>query len=215
MDSRGLFQSTPANFTAGDAVDDRVAAPEVAVSIHARQFHSGRRDRTDWAGIVADVSIHARQFHSGRRRRPSHIFQRQAFQSTPANFTAGDAPGRTVRCALPVSIHARQFHSGRPNIGSIATHPTSSFNPRPPISQRATHRRFDGRFPDWCFNPRPPISQRATVTVFPVTAVMALVSIHARQFHSGRRNQIHCHDDPRGFNPRPPISQRATPLPPT
>ena len=109
-----------------------------------------------------------------------------AFQSTPTNFMAGDP----TRCATGARC-------GR-------------FNPRPPISWRAT------RFPpgrtarSGCFNPRPPISWRATVGRVG-QPVGAGVSIHAHQFHGGRRRwtwwpcrQCGC------FNPRPPISWRAT-----
>ena len=67
------------------------------------------------AGMMM-VSIHARQFHSGRPDEPSGPAGLPvAFQSTPANFTAGD---KSVSTQTPDS--------------------TSCFNPRPPISQRAT-----------------------------------------------------------------------------
>ena len=159
------FQSTPANFTAGDGPRQPVARPGHRVSIHARQFHSGRRTSAPplplaplsfqstpanfTAGdlrfhlqcpAVALVSIHARQFHSGRLGSSGATSREPAFQSTPANFTAGDARPATTAARLP------------------------GFNPRPPISQRATHRG-PGRRADWA------------------------VSIHARQFHSGRRGR--------------------------
>ena len=86
------------------------------------------------------------------------------FQSTPANFTAGDdAVPHDGQRLHAVSIHARQFHSGRPPVYSIAASAARRFNPRPPISQRAT-----------------PVSEGLRKTIG--------VSIHARQFHSGRRD---------------------------
>ncbi len=170
-----MFQSTPANFTAGDALGDlRRRGPE-RVSIHARQFHSGRpppssatgapstgRRLRGWPRAGGRVSIHARQFHSGRRRLMPRRARRE-FQSTPANFTAGDPPGsRRARAARPC------------------------FNPRPPISQRATRRSAAAGSRASSFNPRPPISQRATCPS-PSSNHHDPVSIHARQFHSGRQ----------------------------
>ena len=242
--SAGLleFQSTPANFTAGDFVASSISAPRVApVSIHARQFHSGRQPRPRAPAALPAVSIHARQFHSGRhchrwadgcpRRsfnprppisqratgtkysmagaaagfnpRPP-ISQRatcrssacwpccKPFQSTPANFTAGDLHRLHAGVqAEHVSIHARQFHSGRRAPLHARDHARLCFNPRPPISQRATCNAKKGVMVSACFNPRPPISQRATDQQ-KLTVVQYLVSIHARQFHSGRR--LHrCH----------------------
>ena len=100
--------------------------------------------------------------------------------------------------ASAVSIHARQFHSGRLAERGAIVRTATSFNPRPPISQRATvdlttvvaltvlfqstpanftagDRRLDDRRRRiLCFNPRPPISQRATVSwqARPLAALM-------------------------------------------
>ena len=229
------FQSTPANFTAGDSATAHRSEDREMVSIHARQFHSGRRrrrcgaDRRDprfnprppisqratassirprpaWTRFnprppisqrataprpnmtrSRRVSIHARQFHSGRPSAPTMVLGMGAFQSTPANFTAGDAScrrdaplGKSFNPRPPisqratradqrgggggkVSIHARQFHSGRPAWPSAASGCARGFNPRPPISQRATACCTRTRAaPRRRFNPRPPISQRAT-----------------------------------------------------
>ena len=134
-----MFQSTPANFTAGDYPVKTPDQPPRTVSIHARQFHSGRLLQARQAAGQTQVSIHARQFHSGR----------------PASTAA---PARICR----------------------------SFNPRPPISQRATTTGAPSSAACRRFNPRPPISQRAT------------------RLSSGRRAGTP------SFNPRPPISQRAT-----
>ena len=162
------------------------AAPLRQVSIHARQFHSGRRVSDPSAREGQQVSIHARQFHSGRPRRLGISAQRVSFQSTPANFTAGDvasSPG-APRVA-PVSIHARQFHSGRPVADAIAEGWTAVS-----IHARQFHsgRLGSDGVVALChvsFNPRPPISQRATLVIGPLRT-HGLVSIHARQFHSGR-----------------------------
>ena len=60
------------------------------------------------------VSIHARQFHSGRRGVSWTVYEECPFQSTPANFTAGDKRHTAfLEAQFSVSIHARQFHSGR------------------------------------------------------------------------------------------------------
>ena len=87
----------------------------------------------------AGVSIHARQFHSGRQTDQRITGTLSLFQSTPANFTAGDhADAVDDRVAALVSIHARQFHSGRPSSLVHVIFNDARFNPRPPISQRAT-----------------------------------------------------------------------------
>ena len=180
------FQSTPANFTAGDGAVLAVAVPHQVVSIRARQFHSGRQ-----AAMA-----------SGRL--PAMLFQ-----YTPANFTAGDAARRRGLHAIGVSIHARQFHSGRPVAGSTTAGGMRQFQSTPANftagdadlfgAATAAHRfqstpanftagdspRPAVTRPTRCFNPRPPISQRATAGR-QARAEGLLVSIHARQFHSGR-----------------------------
>ena len=158
------------------------------VSIHAHQFHGGRRterrlDRAlqerfnprppiSWRAThgAADqgsrhaVSIHAHQFHGGRHKCAQHC-------------TDGTS----------VSIHAHQFHGGRPGPAVAPAPSRCCFNPRPPISWRATVWGGWLRPCRRCFNPRPPISWRATPAPTPSRPT------------------------PRGFNPRPPISWRATP----
>ena len=133
------------------------------------------------------VSIHAHQFHGGRRR----------------------ALGSRAELAQ-VSIHAHQFHGGRPSMISPATLMRCCFNPRPPISWRATPAPPGMRGKEISFNPRPPISWRATL--FDAhAAVRPLVSIHAHQFHGGRHSRpLSSRRASSGFNPRPPISWRAT-----
>ena len=92
----------------------------------------------------------------------------------------------------------------------MAPTPMVGFNPRPPISQRATGLRPAPRGCARCFNPRPPISQRATPQVGDSPAVIEQFQSTPANFTAG--------DHPRGwrcrarrcFNPRPPISQRAT-----
>ena len=262
MSTSLAFQSTPANFTAGDGHDvggeicphlgfnprppisqratrarsqargarhrfnprppisQRATNPGILqrlhrlVSIHARQFHSGRRRKHLQRARRPAVSIHARQFHSGRRRDDAQIVRLMAeFQSTPANFTAGDGGW----AAFPLPTHSG-FQSTPANF--TAGDPAGQA-PADPAAAR--------------FNPRPPISQRATTTPARKRH-QSQVSIHARQFHSGRP-PAHCYsnemdmlfqstpanftagDTPAGskpasqqrcFNPRPPISQRAT-----
>ena len=158
------------------------------------------------------------------------------FQSTPANFTAGDADISTNHCD---SDHGFQSTPANFTAGdaedSSAVRSGASFNPRPPISQRATTTATPRPRPPRRFNPRPPISQRATSPAgrcrsrsssFQSTPANFTagdtgrerhnssaihVSIHARQFHSGRRRPGRRRCSGRcGFNPRPPISQRAT-----
>ena len=182
-----MFQSTPANFTAGDAFEDghevvrvrgfnprppisqRATPLEVVEPAHDRLFQSTPANFTAGDAIVS-------------YRPPSS----RAFQSTPANFTAGDMRQVMTSCS------------------------SDCFNPRPPISQRATEglRAVERAF--LRFNPRPPISQRATHRIcgfstsncsfqstpanFTAGDLEELreelaeleVSIHARQFHSGR-----------------------------
>ena len=113
--------------------------------------------------MQASVSIHARQFHSGRHISKTGSPAASLFQSTPANFTAGDSPSGTRRSpASRFQSTPANFTAGDPG-GLFRVRRPQRFNPRPPISQRATRRlvRRLGR---------------------------AVVSIHARQFHSGRRS---------------------------
>ena len=134
-----------------------------AVSIHARQFHSGR---------LAERGAIVRTATSFNPRPP--ISQRATvdlttvvaltvlFQSTPANFTAGD----------------RRLDDRRRRI--------LCFNPRPPISQRATV--------SWQARPLAALMFQSTPANFTAgdhrllvrLLLRADVSIHARQFHSGR-----------------------------
>ena len=146
---------------------DREQCRRALVSIHARQFHSGRLRLIVSSTLPEAVSIHARQFHSGRRpsgRRRTRRAER--FNPRPPISQRATA----WRCAMAPS--------------------TQRFNPRPPISQRATRRTCAVLPASTCFNPRPPISQRAT----------------CRRACSRSRLAR--------FNPRPPISQRATARPP-
>ena len=156
-----LFQSTPANFTAGDHRVLGAPQPAAAVSIHARQFHSGRHLFLRRLDEMLAVSIHARQFHSGRPVCRKNGVSGQEFQSTPANFTAGD-----VLSLIPF-FSSSKFQSTPANF-------TAGDAPREALG--AWVRRF---------NPRPPISQRATDRQ-PGRRDHVAVSIHARQFHSGR-----------------------------
>ena len=85
------FQSTPANFTAGDAMDLIENLPVFAFQSTPANFTAGDNWGPGAPRRRTSVSIHARQFHSGR---PHHLPAARLavrFQSTPANFTAGDA----------------------------------------------------------------------------------------------------------------------------
>ena len=159
---------------------------KLLVSIHARQFHSGRQVVDEQVAIAVHVSIHARQFHSGRR--PLHARCRfpLQFQSTPANFTAGDIVSRLQSDGLDhVSIHARQFHSGRQTMHGNCDL-CFLFQSTPANFTAGDQTGHAHHAALRCFNPRPPISQRATSRP-PVGLPRVIVSIHARQFHSGRR----------------------------
>ena len=139
----------------------------IRVSIHAHQFHGGRRSTHPCPRHPGIVSIHAHQFHGGRQTSfatPTDI--QPTFQSTPTNFMAGDVISRAMsgapvdvsihahqfhggrllaldalHQAVDVSIHAHQFHGGRPCCTRIRAAPRRRFNPRPPISWRATRCR--------------------------------------------------------------------------
>ena len=135
--SMAVFQSTPTNFMAGDG---RVGA--------TRHAHFGFNPRppiswraTRWLLLIVgrrDVSIHAHQFHGGRHCVMGFIPAGMSFQSTPTNFMAGDG------------WRWRRRSGWR------------GFNPRPPISWRATSHQSGMCWCPACFNPRPPISWRAT-----------------------------------------------------
>ena len=163
--------------------------PQDDVSIHAHQFHSGRRRLRLGHQPPRVVSIHAHQFHSGRRAAGYVAKYVAKFQSTPTNFTAGDFGERTR------DAWTRLFQST----------PTNFTAGDPVLRGRLVLRTTR-------FNPRPPISQRATPGGGGVPAGQP-VSIHAHQFHSGRPAAApsRCSCRPCRFNPRPPISQRATP----
>ena len=109
------FQSTPANFTAGDLLRRQAQHDRHRVSIHAHQFHGGRLLATAWAfkwlrfqstptnfmagDVVSGVDLVMGQlfqstpanFTAGDSTRPARMAWSPMFQSTPANFTAGDA----------------------------------------------------------------------------------------------------------------------------
>ena len=135
----------------------------IDVSIHARQFHSGR----PWA--AADAVAHAlfqstpANFTAGDGLDRHRLMRQQQvrFQSTPANFTAGDG----ARAAMAAASSVFQSTPANFTAGDVYLTPRNRaikrFNPRPPISQRATRGDCSR-----CADP--------------------LVSIHARQFHSGR-----------------------------
>ena len=208
---RGPFQSTPANFTAGDLFADCHTIFHVAVSIHARQFHSGRLVAALDLQAVDLVSIHARQFHSGRRWLGGRAVGRRTVSIHARQFHSG-RPGYSRACtAVPrVSIHARQFHSGRLPAAATASPPpvfqstpanftagdlpgrrrrgaTTRFNPRPPISQRATGPEGASCFDASWFQSTPANFTAGDARKGPVRkAPCRPVSIHARQFHSGR-----------------------------
>ena len=210
--AESLFQSTPTNFMAGDAGQQR-PDHRAGVSIHAHQFHGGRLKLLPAVNQPGCVSIHAHQFHGGRHPVTLSSENLRLFQSTPTNFMAGDARVRPVRC-----------------------HAAGGFNPRPPISWRATRRCRARTASRPGFNPRPPISWRATTeqhgtpvvdvpqfqstpTNFMAGDVISRamsgapvdVSIHAHQFHGGRPTcTASASPASRCFNPRPPISWRAT-----
>ena len=132
------FQSTPANFTAGDHGDGAGRRPR-PVSIHARQFHSGRPTGAAGGPRAQQFQSTPANFTAGDQVSYEGWNTNPKFQSTPANFTAGDRGSRIACDQLTiVSIHARQFHSGRPIVRRAAHCRMTCFNPRPPISQRAT-----------------------------------------------------------------------------
>ena len=83
------FQSTPANFTAGDLTISSVLPGDWQFQSTPANFTAG--DKMPWIKII----------------------NVQLFQSTPANFTAGDLRSGSPFSFALVSIHARQFHSGR------------------------------------------------------------------------------------------------------
>ena len=140
--------------------------------------------------------------------RRSHLFQ-----STPTNFMAGDQESKG-ESSQNLSFNPRPPISWRATFAPTSLRPRCGrFNPRPPISWRATCTITGAARGGRRFNPRPPISWRAT-RCRSGRWRRRRVSIHAHQFHGGR---------PAGsraaaragacFNPRPPISWRATPPP--
>ena len=155
------FQSTPTNFMAGDTKYQCRCKAE---------YRFNPRPPISWR---------ATNVTSAWKQAPVK------FQSTPTNFMAGDPPPRLVLDVSIVSIHAHQFHGGRPDLQllhwlldlvSIHAHQfhggrrrwpswrwrPGRFNPRPPISWRATGPAGTARQAQASFNPRPPISWRAT-----------------------------------------------------
>ena len=61
------FQSTPANFTAGDGVSSVGAVPASRFQSTPANFTAGDLEHAHESFFDLIVSIHARQFHSGRR----------------------------------------------------------------------------------------------------------------------------------------------------
>ena len=141
LGDEGQFQSTPANFTAGDDIPLKTGVRWSGFQSTPANFTAG--DRRLFGGFqrMVYVSIHARQFHSGRPRASMVVARVPGFQSTPANFTAGDF------CGLWLAPRSRTFQSTPANFTAGDRYRSlrscarcSGFNPRPPISQRATPR---------------------------------------------------------------------------
>ena len=207
--SSSAFQSTPTNFMAGDpsrgiqtgrkscfnprppiswraTPGPRHAQVSSAVSIHAHQFHGGRRAHSAPTRGHLGVSIHAHQFHGGRPKVVDDAAWAKVFQSTPTNFMAGDPlVDDDLLEAAQVSIHAHQFHGGRP-VSFVSAAVTSS------VSIHA-HQFHGGR--------RISAGDTADQCLFQSTPT---------NFMAGDDQPAGAHADPRRFNPRPPISWRAT-----
>ena len=133
------------------------------VSIHARQFHSGRPKVTLWSGTLKPFQSTPANFTAGDDCNTCEYVADAEFQSTPANFTAGDILTTVVRTeSFSFQSTPANFTAGdRQSSGGCG--PVRGFNPRPPISQRATASITRSTYMTQPgFNPRPPISQRAT-----------------------------------------------------
>ena len=205
------FQSTPANFTAGDS-PGRTARPGRDPGFNPRPPISQRATLSRCLQVqVAGVSIHARQFHSGRLDYDHQTLHAEKFQSTPANFTAGDAQSFGINpTEFQFQSTPANFTAGDQPTAGHSLVANSRFNPRPPISQRATAvadlaqairmfqstpanftagdlDRSGGHSRKWLFQSTPANFTAGDQRVRAVVVVGLGVSIHARQFHSGRR----------------------------
>ena len=138
--------------------------PTMLVSIHARQFHSGRRPDRWHQGPVSS------------RFNPRPPISQRATRADQRGGSGGD-----------VSIHARQFHSGRRAPHTRICSDMGGFNPRPPISQRATPGCHAARPHGPLFQSTPANFTAGDVVKLSLNNSTGVVSIHARQFHSGRR----------------------------
>ena len=109
------------------------------VSIHAHQFHGGRPGGGSGAGHDLGVSIHAHQFHGGRPGLSGATVMLDSVSIHAHQFHGGRLDGTAHDHFVDVvSIHAHQFHGGRPRQQQVSAHAHPCFNPRPPISWRAT-----------------------------------------------------------------------------
>ena len=108
-----MFQSTPANFTAGDQIEALYGPDHKTFQSTPANFTAGDVPTTSDSSDSRFQSTPA-NFTAGDAGMTGARATTCTFQSTPANFTAGD--GHTTQrdlIAQLVSIHARQFHSGR------------------------------------------------------------------------------------------------------
>ena len=157
-----MFQSTPTNFMAGDR-------PPLMTCPDSWMFQSTPTNFMAGDGLLLLSAYLSRMF-----------------QSTPTNFMAGDGRRQqSQQCQHLVSIHAHQFHGGRLQYSEIDCY-TGQFQSTPTnfMAGDAFHGRPRPQ-PAACFNPRPPISWRATHDPSVNHGEMH-VSIHAHQFHGGR-----------------------------
>ena len=182
-----MFQFTPTHFRAGDDTIGIGPQRGPGVSTHAHPFQSGRLDPPQHPVGDAHVSTHAHPFQSGRR------------------------PRAWLRLQMPpVSTHAHPFQSGRPAASILMVSPRV-FQPTPTHfragdASRAQH----GSAPRTSFNPRPPISERATSSGPSGTGTLAAFQPTPTHFRAGDHPQRSATPTNPGFNPRPPISERAT-----
>ncbi|ACB33421.1 hypothetical protein Lcho_1152 [Leptothrix cholodnii SP-6] len=133
-----MFQSTPASFPASDAMGG--AGCPAPLRFNPRPPVSRRATRTGagQVAVVGVVSIHARQFPGERLPSKLGINRLDTFQSTPASFPASDdsEPVTQATCAsfqsTPASFPASDV------LASVVQMAITGFNPRPPVSRRAT-----------------------------------------------------------------------------
>ena len=183
---------------------------DVARSFNPRAPLTGRATSArNPCHAASAVSIRARPSRGARRRRSQPVGDVFGFQSARAPHGARDSPAKHAR-AVSIGFNPRAPLTGRAT-GAAPRHRATdgSFNPRAPLTGRATpHRRDPRALSAVSIRARPSRGARQPTTS---NGLASMPFQSARAPHGARddRHRRH-HSGSAGFNPRAPLTGRAT-----